>query len=84
MATCLYKLYQEFAKMEVPPGYKVVFEFDDKERIILRVRHMDSDLVYTWAISPKELEYYKLDFVKQHIHSMIEEIQTRIKEEGEC
>lgn len=81
MATSLYKLYQEFAKMEVPSGYKVIFEFDDKERIILRVAHLDSDLRYSWAITPKELEAYKLDFVREHIHAMIEEIEMKIRED---
>lgn len=81
MATSLYKLYQEFEKMEIPKGYKVLFEFDDKARIIIRVSHIDSMLAYAWAITPKELEMYKLDFVKEHIHAMIDEIEMRIRED---
>lgn len=83
MATSLYKLYQEFSKMDIPGGYKVSFEFYDKDRIIIRVSHRDSMLLtYTWAVTPKELEMYKLDFVKEHIHAMIDEIESRL-EKGE-
>lgn len=84
MATSLYKLYQEFEKMDIPKGYKVTFEFDDKARIIIRVSNIDSLLAFAWAVTPKELELYKLDFVKEHIHAMVEEIEMKIKENEEC
>lgn len=84
MATSLYKLYQEFSKMDIPGGYKVSFEFDDRARIIIRVSHYDSMLTYAWAITPKELEAYKLDFVREHIHAMIDEIEMKNKENKEC
>ena len=80
MATSLYNLLIEIGKMNIPDGYVVSFIFNDSPNgsIKLKVEGPIGDKketwATTWAISKKELETMKLDFVKDNIYAMIDHI----------
>lgn len=81
MANSLYKLLVEFDKMDISDGYIVSFDLGKKDTVILRVHCEDHPYRTSWAVSRKELELCKLDFIKENIEAMIDSLEEMRKED---
>lgn len=85
MTSCLFKLYLEMENIAVPDGYVVSFAIENKRhpgksgRVTVKVVDEESGYRCSWAISEYELANHKLDFVKENIEAMIEDIQEKAK-----
>ena len=67
--------------MGIPDRYTVSFQFSKKNAIgrtgFIIIEVLDNDTGYKtkWAVSPNELETNKLDYISDHIWSMIENME---------
>ena len=85
MSSCLYKLYSELEDVVIPAGYEVSFSFRQEGIgrtgcIKIRVTDIRSGKFTGWCVTPKELERARLDFIKDYIQSMIEELEETEEE----
>lgn len=80
MGNSVYKLYSELKKVGIPDGFEVSFGFHNSSElgktgwIKITVREIATDEKLSWTVSPKELSESKMDFIKDHIEAMIEQI----------
>ena len=80
MGNSVYKLYSELEKIHVPDGFEVSFGFRKASElgktgcIKITVTELATGYKMCWAVSPKELESAKMDFVKDNIEALIEKI----------
>lgn len=74
LSTSLYKLYLEIGKMEIPYGYEIGFAFNEGY-VRISLTNLQKDLRTAWVVSPKELELTKLDFIKDHLQAMLEDLE---------
>lgn len=82
MANILYTLLLEIGKMEIQKNYIVSFIFNDspKDTIKLEMKTSDGKFTTSWVISKKEIEWSKLDFIRDHILAMVDHLDEKCKE----
>ena len=80
MSNSVYKLYTELEKVRIPDGFEVSFGFHKSSElgksgwIRITVTETATGEKLAWVVSPKELENAKMDFVKDHIEALIDQL----------